>query len=235
MGTWEGALRRLDVAGSPVEVAIDELMNGVAALGSDLVVVLDDFQAVTSRECLSSIDYAIAHIAGNMRIVVLTRVDPALSLARLRAGGTLAEVRGADLAFTAAEANELLTVLGQLELGAEEVDVLIERTEGWPAALVLAWLWLRTVDDPVRAVRAFGGEQRFVADYLSSEVLDALEDEDRAFLHERVGARRVHRGALRCGPRPQRLGGPACRPRTVEPAHLAAGARWLVPHSLAVR
>ena len=182
-GLGRGALRRLDVAGSPVEVAIDELMNGVAALGSDLVVVLDDFQAVTSRECLSSIDYAIAHIAGNMRVVVLTRVDPALSLARLRAGGTLAEVRGADLAFTAAEAHELLTVLGQLELGAEEVDVLIERTEGWPAALVLAWLWLRTVDDPVRAVRAFGGEQRFVADYLSSEVLDALEDEDRAFLH----------------------------------------------------
>ena len=74
-------------------------------------------------------------------------------------------------------------VLGQLELGAEEIDVLVERTEGWPAALVLAWLWLRTVEDPARAVRAFGGDNRFVADYLSGEVLAALDEDDRAFLH----------------------------------------------------
>ena len=83
----------------------------------------------------------------------------------------------------AAEAHELLVVLGQLELGAEEIDVLVERTEGWPAALVLAWLWLRTVEDPARAVRAFGGDNRFVADYLSGEVLAALDEDDRAFLH----------------------------------------------------
>ena len=61
--------------------------------------------------------------------------------------------------------------------------MLVERTEGWPAALVLAWLWLRTVEDPARAVRAFGGDHRFVADYLSSEVLAALDEDDRAFLH----------------------------------------------------
>ena len=90
---------------------------------------------------------------------------------------------GAELAFTAAEAHELLVGLGQLQLGAEEIDVLVERTEGWPAALVLAWLWLRTVEDPARAVRAFGGDHRFVADYLSNEVLATLDEDDRAFLH----------------------------------------------------
>ena len=116
-------------------------------------------------------------------MVLVTRVDPALRLARLRAAGALVEVRAAELAFTAAEAHELLVGLGHLELGAEEIDVLVERTEGWPAALVLAWLWLRTVEDPARAVRAFGGDHRFVAEYLSSEVLAALDEDDRAFLH----------------------------------------------------
>ena len=110
-------------------------------------------------------------------------MDPALRLARLRAAGALVDVRGADLAFTTAEASELLVVIGRLELGAREVDVLVKRTEGWPAALIFAWLWLRTLDDPARAVRAFGGDNRFVADYLSSEVLTALDEDSRALRH----------------------------------------------------
>ena len=182
-GLGRAALRRLGVAGSPIEVAIDELMNSAAAMGGDLMLVLDDVHAVTSEESLSSIDYALAHLPPNMHVVLLTRMDPALRLARLRAARVLAEVRASELAFNIAEAQELLVVLGQLELGEEEIDVLVERTEGWPAALVLAWLWLRTADDPVRAVRAFGGENRFVADYLSGEVLAALDEDSRAFLH----------------------------------------------------
>jgi LuxR family transcriptional regulator, maltose regulon positive regulatory protein len=182
-GLGRGALRRLGVAGSPIEVAVDELMNGVAALGSELVVVLDNLHALTGEESLLSVDYALAQLPANVHVVLLARVDPALSLGRLRASGALVEVRAADLAFTTAEARELLVVLGQLELGVEEIEVLVERTEGWPAALVLAWLWLRTVEDPARAVRAFGGDNRFVADYLSGEVLASLEGDDRAFLH----------------------------------------------------
>jgi LuxR family maltose regulon positive regulatory protein len=182
-GVGRGALRRLGVAGGPVEVAIDELMDGVAALGSELVVVLDDLHAVVSEECLSSIDHALRRLPSNLRLVLLARVDPALSLARLRAADELVEVRGDELAFTPAEARELLVVLGRLGLGAEELEMLVERTEGWPAALVLAWLWLRTVEDPARAVRAFGGDNRFVADYLSGEVLAALDEDDRAFLY----------------------------------------------------
>ena len=89
-------------------------------------------------------------------VLALTRADPALELARLRAGGGLAELRASELAFTTAEAHGLLVERGHLELGAEEIDVLVGRTEGWPAALVLAGLWLRTVDDPARSVRQFG-------------------------------------------------------------------------------
>ena len=183
-GRGRAALRKLGVAGSPVEDAVDELMNGVAARGSELVVVLDDLHAVTSEECLSSIDYALAHLPPNALVVVVARADPALRLAPLRAAGALVEVRGAELAFTAAEAHELLVVLGRLELGAVEIEALVDRTEGWPAALVLAWLWLRTVEDPESALQGFGGTHRFVVEYLSSEVLAALSEDSRTFLEE---------------------------------------------------
>ena len=177
------ALRRLSVEGGQVEAAIDELINAAAALGTDLVIVLDDLHEVVDDDSLSSLDYAIRHLPANLHLVLLTRVDPALSLGRLRAARALVEVRALELAFTTAEARELLVGLGRLELGTDEIEVLLERTEGWPAGLVLAWLWLGTVDDPPAAVRAFGGDNRFVADYLSGEVLAALDDDGRAFLH----------------------------------------------------
>ena len=182
-GLGRAALQRLGVAGSPVEAAVDELLNGAASLRRELIIVLDDLDAVTGKEGLASIDHALAHLPGNTHVIVVTRVDPALKLARLRAAGAVAEVRQADLAFTAAEAHGLLVDVGHLALGAEELDALVERTEGWPAALVLAWVWLRTVDDPARAVRAFSGEHRFVAEYLSSEVLAALDTDARRFVH----------------------------------------------------
>jgi LuxR family maltose regulon positive regulatory protein len=182
-GLGQGALQRLRVPGSPIETAVDELTNGIAALGSGLVLVLDDVHEVTNEECMASIDYALEHLPANARAAVITRIDPPLRLASLRAGGALAEVRGDELAFTAAEAHELLVVRGRVELGTEEIELLVERTEGWPAALILAWLWLRTVDDPNGAVRAFGGGHRFVAEYLSSEVLAALDEDRRSLLH----------------------------------------------------
>ena len=181
-GLGRGALQRLRVTGSSIEEVVDELMNGIAALGSGLVIVLDDLHTVTDAECLSSIDYALSHVPTNVGVVVSTRIDPALRLARLRASGALAELRADELALTPAEARELLVTRGRVELGDEELDVLVERTEGWPAALVLAGLWLQTVDDPVRAVHAFGGDHRFVAEYLSGEVLASLDDDRRSFL-----------------------------------------------------
>jgi LuxR family maltose regulon positive regulatory protein len=118
-GLGRAALQRLGVAGSPVEAALDALMNGIAGLGSELFVVLDDVDAVTSEECLSSIDHALKHLSPNAHVLVVTRADPALRLAPLRAAGALIEVRVAELGFTAAEAHELLVVLGRLELDAE--------------------------------------------------------------------------------------------------------------------
>jgi len=181
-GLGQPALRRLGVAGSPIEDAVDELMNGVATHAGPLVIVLDDLHGVTDEEGLASIDYALLHVPANARLIVMTRVDPVLSLGRLRGRGELAELRADDLAFTHSEARELLVLRGGIELGDEEVDLLVGRTEGWPAALVLAGLWLRTVDDPASAVSVFGGDQRFVAEYLSSEVIGSLDEDRRSFL-----------------------------------------------------
>jgi LuxR family transcriptional regulator, maltose regulon positive regulatory protein len=181
-GLGRGALRRLAMSGPSIEGVVDELMNGIAAFDDELVLVLDDLQTVSDDECLASIDYAIEHLPASARLIVLTRTDPALRLPRLRAGGRLAELRATELAFTAVEAQELLVESGGISLSTEEVEVLRRRTEGWPAALFLAALWLRSVDDPHRAVREFGGDHRFVADYLSTEVIGSLEDDARSFL-----------------------------------------------------
>ena len=182
-GLGRDALRRLSVAGGQVEAAIDELMNGVAALGSELVVVLDDLHEVTDEESLSSIDYAVGHLPANLHLVLLTRVDPALSLARLRAAdaagrGSCSRARVHDRRGARAARGSRSS---RARCGGDRHARGADR--GLARGLVLAWLWLGTVEDPARAVRAFGGDNRFVADYLSSEVLAALDEEERAFLH----------------------------------------------------
>jgi LuxR family transcriptional regulator, maltose regulon positive regulatory protein len=181
-GLGRRALHRLQVSGMSVETAVDELMNGIAGYGRGLVVVLDDAHTVTDAGCLASLRYAIERLPPAGRLIVITRADPALRLARLRARAALAEVRADDLAFTAAEARALLVDRAGLQLGDDEVAVLHRRTEGWPATLYLAALWLRTVSDPHLAVQAFGGDHRYVAEYLSQEVLASLDGDKRSFL-----------------------------------------------------
>jgi LuxR family maltose regulon positive regulatory protein len=174
--------QRLHVPGVAIETVLDELTNGIAAFGKQLVIVLDDLQAVADEECLASIDYFIERLPGTARLIVLTRADPGLRLAHLRVRGALAELRASELAFTSSEARELVVDRGGIDLAAREIQLLHDRTEGWPAALSLAVLWLRAVDDADRSIREFGADQRFVAEYLSHEVLGSLDDDVRGFL-----------------------------------------------------
>ena len=157
-------------------------MNGIADFGSPFTIVLDDLQTVTDRDCLVSLDYAIERLPANARLIAITRADPALELARLRGRGDLTEVRIGELAFTYAEARELLVDRAGLQLDDEQITVLRNRTEGWPAALYLAALWLRSVEDTQRAVLEFGGGHRHVTECLSHEVLASLDADHRAFL-----------------------------------------------------
>ena len=153
---------------------------GLAELPVPVVLVLDDFQEITAAAVLDSLDRLIEHQSPNLRLVLLTRSDPALRLHRVRVGGGLAEIRSADLAFTEAEAAELFD-RNDLTLTGEQVRVLLDRTQGWPAGLRLAAMSLVSTD-PVVGIARFTGTQRSVAEYLVGEVLDRLPSPDREFL-----------------------------------------------------
>ena len=209
------ALMALGARGAPVETAVDELMNGLVAYGGPVTIVLDDLDAVGSERSLRSIAHAIERLPANARLVACTRSDPAISLARLRARGALREIRVRELAFTVDEAQELLEREG-IELSGESVELLLERTEGWPAGLYLAALWLRDLEDPDEGVRAFAGSARHVGDYLTAEVLTALPPETRDFLVQTSVLGRFTPGAVRRGPRPRGLGCGAFRARPLE-------------------
>ena len=181
-GLGRRALQRLQVPGGSLEAAIDELTNAIASFGEELVIVLDDLHTVTDPDCYVLLDYFIEQLPEAARLVVITRRDPALKIAQLRSQRGLVELRADELAFTSAEARSLLVDREGLTLDPQAVETLCTHTEGWPAALVLAAIWLRSVSDPVRAIREFGGNQRVVADYLTQEVLQSLDADARGFL-----------------------------------------------------
>ena len=116
-----------------------------------------------------------------VRLVAATRSEPAISLAPLRASRALIEIRARELAFTVDEARELIAREG-IKLSGNSLELLVERTEGWPAGLYLAALWLRDFAEPDEGVQAFAGSARQIADYLTAEVLTALDPQTRDFL-----------------------------------------------------
>ena len=180
-GLGDRALASLGVRGAPIETAVDELMNGLVRYGRPVAIVLDDLHTVASARSLRSIAHAFERLPPNVRVLASTRSDPAISLARLRARGALTEIRARELAFTVEDTRELLVREG-IELSGESVELLVERTEGWPAGLYLAALWLRDLEDPDHGVRSFVGSARHVADYLADEVLTTLAPQTRDFL-----------------------------------------------------
>ncbi len=180
-GLGQSALTSLNVRGVPIETPVDELMNGLVAYGRPLVIVLDDLHAVKSETSLRAIGHAIKRLPPNARLLVSTRSDPAISLARLRARGALTEIRARELAFTVEETRELM-LREDIALSSTSVELLTERTEGWPAGCYLAALWLRDLNNQDEGVRAFAGSARHVADYLADEVLATLAPETRDFL-----------------------------------------------------
>ena len=180
-GFGRRALSALGVRGATVETAVDELMNGLVAYGGRVSIVLDDVHAVSSDASVRSIAHAVERLPANVRLLASTRSDPGIGVARLRARRVLTEVRARELAFTVAETRELVAREG-IGLSGESVELLVERTEGWPAGLYLAALWLRDLPDPNGGVRDFAGSARQVGDYLADEVLTALAPEIRDFL-----------------------------------------------------
>jgi LuxR family maltose regulon positive regulatory protein len=157
------------------------LVNELAALSETVILVLDDFHVLRSRECIAQLSFLTLHLPPTLRIVISGRAEPPLPLHVPRVLGTLAEVRASELAFTEAEAAELLSGHG-LSLDEAQVSILCARTEGWAAGLRLAALSLERCEDRDRFITEFGGDDRVVADYLLAEVLERQPPRRRAFL-----------------------------------------------------
>jgi LuxR family maltose regulon positive regulatory protein len=158
------------------------LLNELTALTRPAVLVLDDFHLVEDEECHRSMAFLIEHLPRTLQLVLSTRSDPPLGLARLRARDELGELRAADLRFTYEEAAAFLNDRVGVRLDRADLVALHQRTEGWPAGLQLASLALKDHPDPSASVATFSGTNRHVVDYLGTELLHAQPPETQTFL-----------------------------------------------------
>jgi len=176
------------------EAVAAALVNELAGETEEMVLVLDDYHLIEAPPVQRSLEFLLEHLPASLRLVLASRADPPLPLARLRARGQLAELRAADLRFTSEEAAELLHAAVGAELPEAAITALEDRTEGWAAGLQLAALSLRGHGDIAGFIKGFSGSHRYVLDYLAEEVLDRQPEPLRAFLLETSILDRV------CGP-----------------------------------
>ena len=150
---------------------VPSLVNALARLPEQVVLVLDDFHLVQARRCHEQIDSLLASLLPPARIVIISRMVPPLQVARLRAAGELTEIGARELRFTPAEAAGLIGAVAGRPLGERDLAELVDATEGWPAAVYLAALSLRSQPGPGEFAREFTHGNRYVADYLFEEVI----------------------------------------------------------------
>lgn len=166
----------------PIQAALTTLLNDLTAMPHDVVLVLDDFHVISSLDVQTGMEFLLEHLPPRLHLVIATRADPALPLARLRAGAELVEIRAGDLRFTHDEATTYLNDAMGLSLTLDDVGALEGRTEGWIAALQLAALSMAGRDDAAAFIAGFAGDDRYVVDYLVQEVLQRQPEDVQSFL-----------------------------------------------------
>ena len=193
-------------APSSFQGLVTALINDLAA--DQALLVLDDYHLIGAPQVHESLAFLVEHRPAGITVVLASRSDPPLPLARLRARGQLTEIREAELRFTPAEAAKLLQHAAS---GLPDVSVaaLAARTEGWAAGLQLAALSLRGQHDAAAFVAAFTGSHRYVLDYLAEEVLERQDEQLRTFLLETSVLDRLSGPLCERGHRPRRQPGAA--------------------------
>ena len=166
----------------PTETILTSLINDIVDLPSRIIFVLDDYHNVESQQVDSALAFLLDRLPLQMHLVIATRVDPQLPLARLRAQCQMTELRAADLRFTTNEAAEFLNQVMGLNLLAEDIQALEARTEGWIAGLQLAAVSMQGYKDTTSFIKSFTGNHRFVLDYLIEEVLEQQPESIQDFL-----------------------------------------------------
>ncbi len=166
----------------PTEIVLTSLLNEIAALPDRLVLVLDDYHLIETQPIHDTLTFLLEHLPPQMHLVIATREDPHLPLARLRARGQLTELRATDLRFTSSEAAEFLNQVMGLDLSAEDIAALETRTEGWIAGLQLAAISMQGHKDATSFIKSFTGSHHFILDYLIEEVLERQSESIQTFL-----------------------------------------------------
>lgn len=166
----------------PIEAVVTTLINDITAITDDFTLVLDDFHVIDAEPVHRAVTFLVDHLPPRMHLVIASRADPPLPLARLRGRGDLHELRAADLRFTPDEAAAFLNEVMGLDLSAADVAALETRTEGWIVGLQLAALSMQEREDVPGFIRAFAGDDRYIVDYLVEEVLQRQPDDVRGFL-----------------------------------------------------
>jgi len=166
----------------PTEDALTSLINEIAAVPERIVLVLDDYHLIEAQSVHDALTFLLENQPPQMHLVIATREDPHLPLARLRAKDQLTELRATDLRFTSSEAVEFLNQVMGLNLSVEGITALESRTEGWITGLQLAAISLKGSEDTTDLIKSFTGSHRFVLDYLIEEVLEKQSESVQRFL-----------------------------------------------------
>jgi LuxR family maltose regulon positive regulatory protein len=161
---------------------LGEVVDGLAALPAPIRLVLDDLHELVHPDPLHGVQNLLRSLPAGLRLILSTRQDPPLPLARLRNNGALRELRAAELRFSVAEAGELLAAAGLAAMRPHQVSALVRHTDGWAAGVRLAALSLAGAHDMDRSIAEFAGNNRALADYLLEEVLSRLPQDTQEFL-----------------------------------------------------
>jgi LuxR family transcriptional regulator, maltose regulon positive regulatory protein len=164
------------------ESLLTNLLNEISEIQHDFMLVLDDYHTVDSKPIDQAVSFLLEHLPPQMHLVITTREDPSLPLARWRARSQLTELRSADLRFTPDEAADFLCQVMGLDLSADQLAILESRTEGWIAGLQLAALSMQGNQDIAGFIQSFTGAHQFVLDYLLEEVLQRQPEDIQRFL-----------------------------------------------------
>jgi len=166
----------------PIESVLSNLINEITAIPEDFALILDDYHLVEAKQIHNMAEFLLDHLPQRMHLVIATRVDPLLPLARLRGRNQLTELRASDLSFTTTETTEFFNKVMTLGLSSADITRLESRTEGWIAGLQLAALSMQDRKDIPAFIKTFSGDDRHIVDYLAEEVLNRQPDHIRNFL-----------------------------------------------------
>jgi LuxR family maltose regulon positive regulatory protein len=166
----------------PGEIISTVLINDILESPDRFVLVLDDFQVIQERAILGVLESVLNNQPPSLHLALVTREDPLLPLARLRANDQMTEIRAGDLRFSSAETNRFLNGIMGLSLSQSEIESLLKRTEGWAVGLQLAGLSMQGKQDYADFIARLGGEHRYILSYLTEEVLNSQPEEVQNFL-----------------------------------------------------